>query len=270
MQNYSVLMTMYKNDNPEYAKLAIESMLNQTIKTNDFVLVCDGPLTLELEQLIECYERQNPEIFHVFRLEENVGLGGALKYGVEKCKNELIARMDDDDISEKERCELQLKTFEEDVHLTICGSYMNEFEQDYCCPIREKRVPVLPEDIMVFSRRRNPFNHSTVMFKKTNILAVGNYSSMRTNQDVELWVRVLNNGYRGINIPKSLVNFRFDTATYKRRKNWKNVKLMILVWHRFMKKGYCRKRDFAYVLCLQIFVFLMPSRIIKWCYDTFR
>lgn len=269
MQKYSVLMTMYKGDNPKYARLSIDSMLNQTVKTDDFVLVCDGPLTPELDVLLDEYQKNNT-IFHVYRLPENVGLGAALRYGVTVCKNELIARMDDDDIAKANRCEMEIREFEADNTLSICGSYMNEFDEDNTQPIREKKVPTSLEDIVAFSKRRNPFNHSTVMFKKEDIVSVGNYSLMRTNQDVDLWVRALNLGLKGINIPYALVDFRFDRGTYQRRKNWKNVKLLIDVWKEFYKKKYCKLVDLLYVYFIQIAMFIMPNWLLKWSYDHLR
>lgn len=269
MQSYSVLMTMYKGDSPEFAKLAIDSMINQSVKTDDFVLVCDGQLTKELNDLVAEYEKKEA-CFNVVRLPQNVGLGSALKHGVSICKNELIARMDDDDVAKPNRCELELNEFSKNPNLDICGSFMNEFECNPKEVIRIKEVPIFHRDILKFARRRNPFNHSTVMFKKKAILAVGNYSKMRTNQDVDLWVRALNNGLIGYNIPKPLVDFRFDSNTYQRRKDWKNVHLMIKVWKDFYKRNYCSVVDLSYVIFLQVAIYLMPSKLLKWSYDYFR
>lgn len=270
MSDYSVLMTAYHRDNPAFVKLAIDSMLNQTKKTNDFVLVCDGPLTPELDGLIDKYVKDNPLIFNILRLDKNVGLGKALKTGLLECKNELVARMDDDDISILNRCEKQIELFEKYPRLSIIGSYMDEFENDYSNPVRIKTVPNDIDDIRKYSKRRNPFNHSTVMFKKSAIIAVGNYSEMRTNQDVELWIRLLNNGYVGYNISESLVLFRFDEKTYKRRKDWKNVKLMIEVWKDFKNKKYCSYSDYLFVYWSQIAIFLMPSFVLRWLYKKTR
>lgn len=269
MQQYSVLMTMYKKDVPAYAKLAIDSMLNQTVITDDFVLVCDGPLTEELNELLGEYSRKYP-FFNVVKLPQNIGLGAALRKGVILCKNELIARMDDDDIARPQRCELELLEFEKRHDLDICGSFMNEFESNPTEIIRIKEVPVSQEEILSFSRRRNPFNHSTVMFKKESILSVGNYSPMRTNQDVDLWVRALNQGLVGTNIPEALVNFRFDSKTYQRRKDWKNVKLMIEVWSSFRKNRYCSLLDYMYVVLMQMSAYILPSKCLEWAYNHLR
>lgn len=270
MESYSVLMTVYYKDNPEFVKQGIDSMLSQTILTDDFVLVCDGTLTDELNFLIRNYEINNKKIFHVVRIQNNIGLGAALRYGLPLCKNRLVARMDNDDIASSNRCEKELKFFENNPDVSIVGSYVAEFENSINDVIRLKEVPTDLSSIILFSKKRNPFNHSTVMLDKNKILSIGNYSEMRTNQDVELWVRALNNGLIGANIPEALVYFRFDIDTYKRRKNLKNVKLMIKVWKDFYKNHYCSYMDFLSVVVIQYCVALAPTWLIRWAYDNLR
>lgn len=270
MLEYSVLMTVYKKDSPEYFIQSVSSMLNQTAKTNDFVLVCDGPITEELEQAIKTVFTGHEDILNLVRLPENVGLGQALYEGLPLCKNEWVARMDDDDIAHLDRCEVELRYIEENPNVSIVGSFVNEFEDDPDQPIRLKEVPTGEAEILKFSKRRNPFNHSTLLIKKSDILNAGNYSKMRTNQDVDTWVRVLNRGYKGANIPHPLVDFRFDKKTYERRKEWKNIKLMIDVWKNFWRQGYCSFADYIYVLCLQIAIYIMPNKLLQWAYDHMR
>lgn len=270
MRKYSVLMTVFKEDNPLFVKASIDSMLNQTIPTDDFVIVFDGELTDDLINLIDDYQNKYSSVFNIIHLTNNVGLGSALHDGLIYCKNELVARMDDDDVSRPDRCEKEIIAFENDENLDICGSYVSEFDVDPLTPIRIKTVPLTHEEIVKFSKRRNPFNHSSVMFKKTSIINVGNYSSMRTNQDVELWVRCLNSGLHGINIDSPLVDFRFDAKTYKRRKQWKNVKLLIKTWRSFKKKKYCSFLDYFHVLSTQLAIFILPTCFIKWAYNHLR
>lgn len=270
MIDYSVLMTVYKNDCPEFFIDSVSSMLNQTIKTNDFVLICDGPISEELEQAIQTAFNGNESILNLVRLPENVGLGKALNIGLPLCKNEWVARMDDDDISHLNRCEIELKYIMDHPDISIVGSYVNEFDEDSSIPLRLKKVPTSDSDILRFSKRRNPFNHSTVMIKKTDILAAGNYSTLRTNQDVSTWIRVLNKGYKGSNIAQPLVDFRFDKDTYKRRKELDNIKLMVAVWYSFWRHGYCSFLDLLYVSLVQAFVFVIPNIMLKWIYNHLR
>lgn len=270
MDNYSVLMTVYKKDSPEFAKLGIDSMLAQTHRTNDFVLICDGELTDELNNLIDEYSAAYADIFHVERLPQNVGLGAALRHGVPLCKNELIARMDDDDIAKPQRCEHEVEYLRNNQDCVLVGAHMNEFDSDPNKTIRVKEVPIGYENIKKYARRRNPFNHSTIMFRKAAVLEAGNYSEMRTNQDVELWMRMLNKGYLCENIDEVLVDFRFDGNTLERRKEWKNSKLMIDIWKQFMKNKYCSYWDYLVVKWVQIAIYIMPKKMLNWVYNNLR
>ncbi len=270
MENYSVLMTVYKKDSPDFAIKAIDSMLNQTHITNDFVLVCDGELTDELNAVIDSYTAKFPKLFNIIRLPQNVGLGAALRHGVPLCKNELVARMDDDDMSKPERCENEVKYLTENTDCALVGAHINEFDINPNEPIRVKKVPIGFENIKKYSRRRNPFNHSAVMFRKTAVLEAGNYKEMRTNQDVELWIRMLNKGYRCENIDEILVDFRFNSNTLKRRKEWNNSKLMIDIWKQFMKNKYCSYWDYVVVKSVQTAICFMPKKLLNWVYDNLR
>lgn len=264
MSPYSVLMTVYKNDSPIFFLDSVNSMLKQTVMTDDFVLVCDGPISMELRRTIEIVTSGKKDLFNIIYLPDNVGLGAALHQGLPKCKNDLVARMDSDDISHPDRCEKELVFFDQNPHIDILGSFVNEFEKDPDKPLKIKKVPTEHGKIVKYSRRHNPFNHSSIMFRKSSVICAGNYSDMRTNQDVELWVRMLNKGYIGANIDKSLVDFRLDEKTYERRKKWNNVSLLIRIWHRFWKSKYCSLLDFIFVLFFQLTVFLLPKRILKW------
>ena len=106
---YSVLMSVYAKEKEEYLRQSIDSMLNQTVKPEQFVLVEDGPLGDDLRDCIGEYVALYSQMFTVIPLAENVGLGRALDIGLEHCRNELVARMDSDDISMPDRCEKEIK-----------------------------------------------------------------------------------------------------------------------------------------------------------------
>jgi glycosyltransferase involved in cell wall biosynthesis len=269
MDNYSVLMTLYSKDNPQYARISIDSIISQTYRTNDFLLVCDGDLSQELNLLIDEYTKEHSFI-RVIRLQNNVGLGAALRIGLPLCKNDLVARMDDDDISTLDRCETEVKFLMHHPEVAIVGSSVIEFQTSPNEPIRIKKVPITHSQIIKFSRRRNPFNHSTIMFRKSKVLEAGNYSELRTNQDIELWVRLLHNGITGANLDKPLVYFRFNSDTYRRRKSWKNAILLIDIWKVFYFKKYCTLFDFMHVACVQIVICILPIFILRLLYTRFR
>lgn len=261
--NYSVLTSVYYKENPEYLKLSIFSILNQTVPTNDFVIVKDGPLTEELDKVINEFQERYKNI-NVVSLPENLGLGSALNKGLKLCKNELVARMDTDDIALQNRCELQIMEFENDNNLDIVGSYMFEFTDDPGNITSIKVVPVTHEQIYKFAKRRNPFNHPTVMYRKSVILKHGGYSDMRRGQDIELFTRLIYKGCRGKNVDKPLIKFRTNEAMIKRRKSWITTKNYIGVIHKSWRMGYAGFNDLFYVSTLQIGMMICPVPVAKW------
>lgn len=237
MKYYSVLMSVYYKENPDFLRQAIESMLCQSVKTNDFVLVCDGPLTLELDAVITEFEKEYPHLFDVVRLEKNSGLGNALNAGLVKCRNELIARMDSDDISCADRCEKQLRAFRENPGLSIVSGTVIEFSDTQEKPAGKRILPGKHEEILKFSRKRNPFNHPAVMFKKGAVETVGGYSEkFPLFEDYYLWVRMLKSNAIGENLQDVLVNMRTPSDMFKRRGGKAYAKNM-LKFHRWMLKS---------------------------------
>lgn len=137
---YSVLMSVYVKEKPEFLRKAMDSIWNQSIPTNDFVLVCDGPLTDELNAVITDMQQKHINNLQVVRLEKNGGLGNALNVGIQHCKNGLVARMDSDDISQPGRCKKQLLVFRDRPEISICSGIVEEFAENVR-NIDARRVP---------------------------------------------------------------------------------------------------------------------------------
>ena len=270
MENYSVLMGIYKKTNPNYLKKSIDSMLNQTIRTNEFIIVADGELTDELEIILQTYLDDYEGLFNIQRLEKNSGLGIALKTGVVCAKNRLIARMDDDDISYPDRCEKQLLEFENDHDLDLVGGYIDEFSDDENSIIDCRKVPLTQDEMLRYSRKRSPINHVTVMFDKHAVIRCNNYSEYRLCQDVELWARMLHGNCKMKNIPESLVKVRFDEKACLRRKNKLNINIMTEIWKKFYKEGYCSYFDYLWIKTTQHIVGVLPTWLLIKLYKRSR
>lgn len=263
MQKYSVLMSVYAKDKPDYLELAIDSMLNQTEPPEQFVIVIDGPVPAEIMNVINEKENNNPGVFTTVHLEENGGLGNALNKGIKLCRNELIARMDADDISLPTRCERELEKFVNNKKLSICSCNIDEFIDDPNIVKNVRAVPEKYEDIIKFAKRRQPFNHPAVMYKKSDVIRCGSYGSLRRKQDYDMFSRMLNNGCYAENIGESLLKFRADEDNYKRRKSWNYVSSSIKVGWMNLKRGYCSFVDFSYILCGQLFLFFAPVKVMQ-------
>lgn len=262
-------MSLYKKEHPEYFREALDSMINQTVKPDEIVIVEDGPLTEELYAVVDEYKEKYKEIFHVFVNEKNLGLGLALNKGLSVCRNELVARMDTDDISKPDRCEKQLKHFKAKPGLSIVGSHIDEFIRTPDNVISQRKVPITSEAIYEFAKKRSAFNHPTVMYKKSAVLAEGGYSELRRNQDVDLFGRMLYNGYKAENIDESLLWFRSSDELAKRRKSWENTWSYIATIKKFWKIGYSSFKDYIVVLLAQTGMYLMPVTIQNWLYKNF-
>ena len=188
-REYSVLMSVYHKEKPEYLKQAIESIQAQTLSTNDFVLVCDGPLNEQLDGLIATKQQEMGDILNVVRLAKNGGLGNALNEGIKHCKNELVARMDSDDIAYPDRCEKQIAVFNTHPEVSICSGIVEEFTTDPNTVDTRRVPPETNAKIIEFAKKRNPFNHPCVMYKKSAVEAVGSWvQHSRATAPYESWL----------------------------------------------------------------------------------
>lgn len=266
---YSVLMSVYGKECADFLQEAMDSIWNQTVPTNDFVLVCDGPLTDKLDSIIYDMERKHPDDLRVIRLKKNGGLGNALNTGLQHCKNELIARMDSDDISRPDRCEKQLYLFQNHPEYSISSGIVEEFtySTDHIDSLRIP--PETQKEIMHFLKKRNPFNHPCVMYRKSSVEAAGGYQDFYLLEDYFLWIRMLKNGCIGYNVQQPLLWMRAGAEMYKRRAGWKYVKSQIALY-RFMKRIHViSSAEFLIICFIRTVSSLMPNLFRKVAYKAF-
>ena len=269
MEAYSVLMSVYHKADPGFFDTALASLVNQTVPSDDIVVVCDGPLTPELDEVLERYQSRYPALFNVVRLEQNVGIGAAANAGLAHCKNDLIAKMDADDIAVPQRCEWQLTRFAECPQLTVLGGYITEFDQDPDHPTTLRETPLTNEAIRAFARRRQPFNNQTVMYRRNAVLKVGGYNNMRRAEDFDLYTRLLCANYYCENLSKVLVQVRVDQGALDRRASWDTLKGCADSRWRSYKRGYASLLDVAVCVGGELFITLCPTRLQRWIYRRF-
>lgn len=269
MEKYSVLMSLYIKEKPEYLRMAIQSMIDQSYKPDEIIIVKDGPITDELQRVLDEYKTAYPKLFNIVGYEKNKGLGLALNYGLNHCRNELVARMDTDDISKLNRCEKQVKAFEKNPDLCIVGSSVDEFYDNLSNITGKRIVPSNPKEIYEFAKKRSAFNHPTVMYRKSKVMEYNGYSNLRRNQDVDLFGRMLFGGCKAANFKDSLLFFRSDENLAKRRKSWENSKSYIETIKRFWKMDYSSFFDYIIVAVGQMIMFVMPIFVQNWLYKIF-
>lgn len=215
----SVLMSVYVKEKPEYLQAALESIVTQTYQVNEIMLIEDGPLTEQLYDVIHAYQEKYPEIIKRFAFEKNQQLGRALAKGVELCSNELVARMDTDDIAMPDRIEKQAAYMHAHPEVHVLGGAIREFNDEGTTD-RVKLMPKTQEEIREYVKIRNPLNHMTVMFRRSAILEAGNYKHFPFLEDYSLWSRMLAKGYQIRNVDDILVRARTSMALVKRRSGW--------------------------------------------------
>lgn len=215
-KDYSVLMSVYHKENPRFFRESIKSMLSQSVLPLDFVIVCDGPLGDELENVIDEVCRPYGRLFQIIRLPKCGGLGNALNEGLKFCRKEYVARMDSDDISRSMRCERQLEVLEEK-QVDIVGGALWEFEKEPAKLLAQRVSPETQEEILEYMKRRNPFNHPCVMYRKSAVEAAGGYRHCPYFEDYDLWIRMLLNGSKGYNLQEPILYMRAGDSMYARR-----------------------------------------------------
>lgn len=214
----SVLMSVYRKEKPEYFISAMDSILAQTYPAEEILLIEDGPLTETLYEVIGKYREKYPQLT-IYSFKENQQLGLALAKGVELCRNELIARMDTDDIALPDRLEKQTAYMETHPEVAVSGGAIREFN-DQGTIDRVKRMPRTQEEILQYVKMRNPLNHMTVMYRKGAVLEAGNYQHYPYLEDYSLWSRMLAAGYQMRNLDDILVQARTSMNLVKRRSGW--------------------------------------------------
>ena len=266
---FTVLMSVYVKEKPSYLDLSLQSVItNQTLPPNELVLVCDGPLSPELDEVINKYLSQYPTIIRLLRLPENVGLGKALNYGLEKCTYNLIARADSDDVCYPCRFEKQVQFMIEHPEIAVVSSYVDEFNDDWQKSHNIKKVPIHDKELRKRAKLKNPMNHMAVMFRRDIILSIGSYQDVPYVEDYDLWVRAMLAGYKFANIGECLVHARVGNGMVGRRSNvaqinsWKKVNALMLESHFISRWEYNRN-----IVAIKLFV-KMPIWLKHIVYNT--
>lgn len=274
VSGFSVLISVYQFDNPFYLSEALQSILMQTVLPSEMVIIQDGPVPKSVNQTVENFYSSNKDKFDIkiIQLEKNVGLGEALRIGVELCNHNIIIRMDSDDICKIDRFEKLIKFIELNPKYTIVGSSIEEF-CDRPGDLNKFRVlPVEGIELYQYSKFRNPINHPSIAFRKEEILKIGNYrSDLRFFEDYAFAINVLNSNELIYNLSEPLLHFRVG-------ENYKSVKrrhgLNYLIFEiRFLiygfKIGHFNKLETLINLIMKLPLRILPFSVLKFIYHKF-
>lgn len=263
---FSVLISVYRKEKAEYLAAAIKSVLDQTRQPDQIVIVKDGPLPKRLEKVIEKYAHGNKR-FTIVSLTENKGLGIALNEGLAVCKHPIVARMDTDDIAMPDRFQKQIEYLAIHPDTIIVGSNIQEYDNSMANALAIRKVPEHTDAIISFAKKRNPFNHMSVVFKKDAILEAGGYQHCPYFEDYYLWLRVISRGGEFYNIQENLVHVRAGQEMISRRGGFKYAKHAISFQKKALRLGFIDKREFLQNCLIRVIGSIVPGSLRKILYN---
>lgn len=269
---FSVLLSVYEKENPDYLDKALGSIWdNQTKKPDQIVLVKDGTLTKELDDKISEWSRKLGGTLTIAALPLNAGLGAALNEGLKHCRNDLVARMDSDDISLPDRFEKQIEYFVKNPDLALISGYISEFNEQPGDISSIRKVPLGYDKIVKRLKWRNAFNHMTVMYKKEAVLSVGAYNEKAAFfEDYDLWIRLLQAGYKADNIPEILVQVRIGNDMIGRRHGLSYIKKEKYFLSLQRERNFLSGFEYGLLLLTRMPLRLTPRSILNNVYKLLR
>lgn len=222
LPQFSATISCYKNDSPKDFETAFLSIYNQTVRPDEIIITVDGPIPLELEQVVSRFERECQAV--ILRSAQNNGQGMAHALAVSHAKYDYIAIMDADDISVSDRFEKQLAVIAEHPEIDVIGGQIDEFIGSPENVVGIRSVPLEDHMVKRYLRRRCPFNHVTILMNTHTVKEAGNYQDWHYNEDYFLYCRMLEKGAVFCNLPDTLVHVRVGEEMYRRRGGWKYFK----------------------------------------------
>lgn len=263
---FSVLMSLYIKENPQYLRECLVSLCEQTVPADEIVFVFDGAVTAELEKVVDEFLPQLP--IKLVKLPNNLGLGRALNEGLLHCSHDWICRMDTDDICVPTRFEQQMAYIQAHPDTIIVGGQIAEFGQNIDDIVSYRRVPTTHDEILQFTRQRCPFNHMTVAYQKAAVLACGGYQDLQ--EDYYLWIKLVAMGKKVANLPEVLVYARVGNGMVGRRRGLAQAKAE---WRLFKLKYQLRIQGLLpglFTFLLRALPRLLPTSLLKVIYQFLR
>ena len=263
----SVLMSTYYRENPDYLDAAMKSIwTEQTRKPDQIVLVEDGPLTQQLDVVVEKWKNAIGASFTVVANNQNKGLSYALNDGLAYCKGDVVVRMDTDDLAYPARIEEEVRCLDEHPDISVVGSWIVEFVDSTDNVVSIKKAPETSEQIFRFGKKRNPVNHPSVAFRKDVIVNNGGYPHFYLFEDYCLWVTLLSKGVRFYNIQKPLLWFRVSKDMYARRGGMKYAMSELKVQRYIHQIGYITFYEMVRNCCMRSLGRLIPNSLRGYIY----
>ncbi len=269
---FSVVISVYGKDKAEWFDTALRSIISQTVKPDEIVLVIDGPVPGSIRSVIHktagvC--RREGIRFQIIRFKTNQGLGMAMRAAVNAAENDIIAKMDSDDISRADRFEKQLSLMAGRPSLAVAGGQIEEFIDVPENKVGKRVVPCMDREIKQYLKKRCPFNHMTVMFRRQSVQQAGGYRSWLWNEDYYLWIRMALRSQEFANLPDTLVDVRVSRQMYERRGGIPYFRSEIGIQNLLLKKKLIGFPEYVMNSLGRLIVqVLLPGKIRGWVFRT--
>lgn len=206
----SIVLTLY-NEEKYYAIEAIESILQQTYDTIELILILDNPNNKELVGLIREYEKKDRRVKSIIN-EKNIGLSESLNKGIKYAKGEYIARMDGDDISYRDRLEIQLK-YLIDNNYDFVGSNAELINENGEVIWKTSHGELKYDDIVKKLKYKNIFIHPSILFKRKMLQELNGYYDIKYIEDYELFTRAIINKFTCGILEQNLIKYRIRNGS---------------------------------------------------------
>ncbi len=265
--SFALLMAIYKNDNADFLRAALDSVVANSVQPSQVVVVKDGPVPVQLDNVLQSFSSQLP--MEIVALPFNQGLGPALNAGLQSCREEWVARFDSDDICCPDRFQQQLDYIAGHPETSLLGGQILEFESTPNQVYASRNVPLKFDDICRFAKKRNPINHMTAMFRKSDVIKAGSYQDDLLYEDYGLWIRMLMNNCVVANLSSVLVYARAGNPMFERRGGLTYARNEIGFQYRFYKSGFLNLSQFLTNVITRVPVRVLPNGIRAFIYRKF-
>lgn len=262
---FTLLISTWARDQPAHLREAVlSSTTSQTRPPAEVVLVQDGPVPDTLAAEIAHLTEVLPMPLVHLALDDNVGLGPALDAGLAASSHEIVARMDADDVSMPDRFERQVALVE--AGADIVGSGLLEFGTSVEDVVGRRTPPTDPDEIRRVIRFRDPFNHPTVVYRRSAVLAAGGYTDMALLEDYLLFARMVEGGAVPANLAEPLVYYRVGEGAYARRGGTDLLRSELRLQRRFRELGITSRTEYLRNVAVRGGYRLVPEGVRKVAY----
>lgn len=264
---FSLLIAVYAGDKERYLERAFHSAVQeQTRRAAQVVVVRDGPLSADLDRCLSALVQNCPVPVEVVTMSANKGLARAMAVGLEHCRYDVVARMDADDVCHPERFERMMPLL--DRGFDLVGSGLLEIGEDETVVLGRREPPTDPHAIATSARWHDPFNHPSVVFRRSAVARAGGYQELPLLEDYWLFARMILDGSKVANLQEPLVSYRVSGGAYKRRGGIRLLRAEVRLQWYFRRSGFTTPAQFVRNVVLRGGYRLVPENLRRRCYQT--